>query len=201
MAKLPIRKIPGVGKINEQILAGMGIKVCPDIIDKAPMIYVNFTNNAYDFLIRACMGISKNVHEETSIKKSINCSCTFPQLITTKAEFETHIRKLCKELEQRTVEQGFSGRTVSVEFKNEDFKNKQKSLTSGFYMKKQDQFLEIALKLLNETWPVEPCRKLSVNLTSLKDDQGRVAESAHFTMLTKTGGCSRLGGSAKQRDL
>ena len=31
MRKLPIRKIPGVGKVNEQILSGMGIKMCPDV--------------------------------------------------------------------------------------------------------------------------------------------------------------------------
>ena len=28
MHSLPVRKLPGVGKVNEQILAGMGINLC-----------------------------------------------------------------------------------------------------------------------------------------------------------------------------
>jgi DNA polymerase kappa len=76
MSRLPIRKIPGVGKVNEQILSGMGIKLCPDIRDRAMDISINFTNNAFDFLVRSSFGIAKNYHEDMGIKKSINCSET-----------------------------------------------------------------------------------------------------------------------------
>jgi len=76
MAALPIRKLPGVGKKNEQILAGMGIKLCPDTLDKAVDIAINFTPNAFDFLVRSSLGIAKNVHEDAGIKKSINVSET-----------------------------------------------------------------------------------------------------------------------------
>jgi DNA polymerase kappa len=101
MNKLPLRKIPGVGKVNEQILSGMGIKMCPDTLNHAMDISINFTNNAFDFLIRSSMGIAKNVHDELGIKKSINCSETFP-LIIKKEEFIEQISKLTKELEERS---------------------------------------------------------------------------------------------------
>lgn len=101
MAKLPIRKIPGIGKVNEQILSGMGVALCPDIAAKALDISINFTNNAFDFLLRSSIGIAKNVHEEQGIKKSINCSETFP-LISQKHQFVEQISKLCKELEDRS---------------------------------------------------------------------------------------------------
>jgi nucleotidyltransferase/DNA polymerase involved in DNA repair len=38
MERLPIRKIPGVGKINEQILSGMGIKKCRDTLKRSTEI-------------------------------------------------------------------------------------------------------------------------------------------------------------------
>jgi hypothetical protein len=38
----------------------MGIKYCPDICEKAMDISINFTNNAFDFLIKSSIGISKN---------------------------------------------------------------------------------------------------------------------------------------------
>ena len=64
MSDLLVRKLPGVGKVNEQVLAGMGIVKCSDAIKHASHIYINFTVNAFDFMIRACMGIAKNVHED-----------------------------------------------------------------------------------------------------------------------------------------
>ena len=43
MSKLLVRKLPGVGKVNEQILAGMGITMCTDGVKYATHIYINFT--------------------------------------------------------------------------------------------------------------------------------------------------------------
>lgn len=123
MSKLPIRKIPGVGKVNEQILSGMGIKYCPNTIEKAMDISINFTNNAFDFLIRSSLGIAKNVHEDLGIKKSINCSETFP-LITQKLDFQEKLAVLCRELTERAVMQKLTGRTITLEFKSDKFKNK-----------------------------------------------------------------------------
>lgn len=197
MSKLPIRKIPGVGKVNEQILSGMGIKMCPDVQKHAMDISINFTNNAFDFLIKSSMGIAKNVHDEQGIKKSINCSETVP-LITKKEEFIDQISKLCKELEERAAIQKLMGRTITVEFKTDKFKNKQKSYTSSYFMGEFRQFYEISLKLLDDTWPMEPCRKISVNLVNLRDEKGRVSESPHMTMVKNTGGSSKLGGLTKE---
>lgn len=74
MGNLPVRKLVGVGKVNEQILIGMDIVKCSDIVDKAVDIYINFTENAFEFLLKSALGISKNTHDDTGIKKSINVS-------------------------------------------------------------------------------------------------------------------------------
>ena len=47
MMSQPVRKIPGIGKINEMILYGIGITHCKDIMDKATEIYINFSTNAF----------------------------------------------------------------------------------------------------------------------------------------------------------
>jgi DNA polymerase kappa len=143
MSKLPIRKVPGVGKVNEQILSGMGIKLCQDTLDHAVDIAVNFTPNAFDFLVRSALGIAKNKHEDLGIKKSINVSETLP-LISEFKDFHDQINKLCKELEHRASLEKLQGRTITLEFKNDKFKNKQKSFTSGFYMNEYEQFRKVA---------------------------------------------------------
>jgi DNA polymerase kappa len=35
MNDLPIRKIPGIGNVTEQILNGLGLQKCSDIIEKS----------------------------------------------------------------------------------------------------------------------------------------------------------------------
>jgi DNA polymerase kappa len=51
ISEMPIRKVPGIGKMNEIILNGLGINECKDIVAKAAEIYVNFSENAFQFLV------------------------------------------------------------------------------------------------------------------------------------------------------
>jgi DNA polymerase kappa len=46
-----IGRIPGIGKLNEEILNGLGIHTCSDIISKAGCLYVNYSENAFKFLV------------------------------------------------------------------------------------------------------------------------------------------------------
>lgn len=57
----------------------------------------------------------------------------------------------------------------------------------------------LALRLLNQFWPLEPCRKTSVSLANLKDEHGNKSESTHFTT-KRTGGMACLGGGWKERN-
>ena len=68
-----MRKIPGIGKVNEMILSGIGIEYCSDVIEKAPEIYVNFSPNAFQFLVQSALGITRVVHENC-VQKSIGVS-------------------------------------------------------------------------------------------------------------------------------
>jgi nucleotidyltransferase/DNA polymerase involved in DNA repair len=62
MADLHVRKIAGVGKVNELILGGLGIFTCRDLLNKAAEIYINFTEKAFDFLARSALGLGPNEH-------------------------------------------------------------------------------------------------------------------------------------------
>jgi DNA polymerase kappa len=66
MKDLPVRKIPGVGKVNEHILAGLNIYSCKDLIEKATEVYVTFTEYAFEFLIKCGLGISRCMKKTSS---------------------------------------------------------------------------------------------------------------------------------------
>jgi DNA polymerase kappa len=63
MRDLPVRKIPGVGKVNEHILAGLNIYFCKDLVERATDVYVTFTEWAYEFLVKSALGIARVMHE------------------------------------------------------------------------------------------------------------------------------------------
>jgi DNA polymerase kappa len=63
MKDLPVRKLPGVGKVNEHILAGLNIYSCKDLIEKATEVYATFTEWAFEFMVQSALGISRCIHE------------------------------------------------------------------------------------------------------------------------------------------
>ncbi len=44
---------------------GLQIYTCQDMIDKATEIYLNFTENVFEFLIKSAMGIGKTAHDDS----------------------------------------------------------------------------------------------------------------------------------------
>jgi len=78
MRERKIREIPGIGGVQEQLLAGIGVNSCPDIIEKAAEIFCCVSEHQFEFLVKASLGISRREHETTDItKKSISISKSF----------------------------------------------------------------------------------------------------------------------------
>jgi len=73
METLPARKVPGIGKVTEKILRGLGIETCGDIRRQAIMVWLNFTENAFEFMLKCSYGVYKAFHDDHS-QKSIGVS-------------------------------------------------------------------------------------------------------------------------------
>jgi DNA polymerase kappa len=65
MMDLPVRKVPGIGKVNEHILAGLNIYSCKDLVEKATEVYITFTEHHFEFMVKSALGISKIMHEKS----------------------------------------------------------------------------------------------------------------------------------------
>jgi DNA polymerase kappa len=101
MADLPVRKIPGVGKINEMILAGLNIFTCWDLINRSTAIYINFTERAFDFLVKSALGIGKNTHDKADqLKKSLSVCLSFKP-ITDSSDIQHKLDHLVTDFVQR----------------------------------------------------------------------------------------------------
>ncbi len=63
MNNLDVRKIPGIGNVNEQFLRGLNINKCQDIINNSVEIKLLFSLNSFEFLIKSALGIARCYHE------------------------------------------------------------------------------------------------------------------------------------------
>lgn len=61
MHDLSIRKIQGVGRVNERLLDAIGIKTCGDIFTHRTTIWLMDRQFGLNFLLRTYLGIASNV--------------------------------------------------------------------------------------------------------------------------------------------
>ena len=75
-----LRDVPGIGSVMEQTLNGFGIHTCKDIENHLAEVYINFSEQFFEFLCKASHGIGRNRHDESDsklAKKSISFTKSF----------------------------------------------------------------------------------------------------------------------------
>jgi len=158
MKKLSVRKIPGIGRMTELVLASLDIYNCADILDKAVEIFICFSERTSHFLFRAALGISRNFHEEEdedACQKSISVSSTFRPLSTLE-QFKEKISELCEELAERIDKRKVAGMTITLELKSTKFEVVQKSMSLKTHIWVAEDLQRYCYQLLETVWPVSP---------------------------------------------
>ena len=102
------------------ILGGLEIFTCRDLLDKAAEIYINFTEKAFDFLMRSALGIGGNVHEKQEIKKSMSVCYSFKPM-NSEQEIKGKLDLLINDIAVKCQKERLEGRTLTFEFKNAKF--------------------------------------------------------------------------------
>ena len=123
MSSLEVRKIPGIGRMTELILANLQIKKCKDVIEKSAELQVVFKEGTAQWLVSCCLGIARCFHEDSdddAVQKSISISRTF-RPVRTKEQFVEKIVELCEELVGRMEKRNVGGLNFSLVFKSTKF--------------------------------------------------------------------------------
>lgn len=63
MADKKIRKIPGIGPVNEYYLKGLGIESAQDILDNVDILTICFSKSSTEFFVAAALGLGSIEHE------------------------------------------------------------------------------------------------------------------------------------------
>ncbi|KAI9207378.1 uncharacterized protein BJ171DRAFT_296650 [Polychytrium aggregatum] len=126
---LPIRKIPGIGYISEQMLGALDIKTIKELHDKLPYVHRLFGTKMYEFLSRVSIGISRfSVFDRDSPQKSIGVERTFTKM-SDYGEMHRMVKVLAQMLADDLKEKDLKGKTVTLKLKTSNFQVYQRSKT------------------------------------------------------------------------
>ncbi|KAK2745908.1 hypothetical protein FQN57_003521 [Myotisia sp. PD_48] len=122
MAKIPVRKVNGVGRVFERELDAIGIKNCEDIFPLRGMLTQLFGQKAFQFLMHCYLGLGRTQVQPagTSPRKSVGTERTFRDL-TGLSGLQEQLRRTAIELEKDLHKAETRGRTLVLKIKLHTF--------------------------------------------------------------------------------
>ncbi|KAI0036965.1 hypothetical protein K488DRAFT_75721 [Vararia minispora EC-137] len=186
MQELPIRKIPGIGRVNERLLDSVGIKTCGDIHTYRAMLFLMDKQFALRFMLRTYLGIASNIVQPwgREERKSIGSERTFSP-ISDKEKILQKLENIAAELEEDMTSTGWTGRTVTLKYKLDTYQVFTRAKSLDRYISSKTDLFAIGKELLQPEWPLR-IRLIGLRVTKLKDLRKKDDEMAKFFGLANT---------------
>ncbi|WWC89166.1 uncharacterized protein L201_004084 [Kwoniella dendrophila CBS 6074] len=169
MRDLPVRKIPGFGRVTERCLEGLGVETCGDIYSHRAELLVMDHWFGFRGLCKAYLGIADNsvAPGKREERKSVGVERTFREK-TNDEDILNELASIAEELEKDLDRLQYAGKTVTVKYKLHTYENKTRARSVGKYISSSKDILPIALELMKRELPVR-IRLLGLRLSTLKD--------------------------------
>jgi DNA polymerase-4 len=167
---LPVGRLPGVGKVNEEKLAELGIKTVGELrsLERANLEreFGRYGVRLYEL----ARGIDENPVVPDRPTQSISVEDTFQEDVLL-AETEPMIRRLVEKLWSASRQEPRIARTVVLKLKTSEFKILTRSHTGSAPPSSCDELTEIALKLRERVTldPQQRYRLVGVGLSNFQE--------------------------------
>lgn len=172
MSNLSVRKVPGIGRVTEKMLAGLEINTCGDIIKKKGIVSFLFSKISSEFFIRCAMGLGGTTHsvEEDGMhgRKGISCERTF-SATGDEVKLAQRLDDICHHLSAQMNDLRLKGRTVTLKMKLSSFEVKTRTASLGKYVHEAKDLWTHAMKLLKQEFPCK-VRLLGVRVSGFPED-------------------------------
>ena len=180
--KLPIKKIPGIGKVTAKKMESMNILTGKDLrnfervelvrlFGKPGSYYYKIVRNEYD---------SPVVPDR--IRKSISSENTFAIDLTDETEMLSVLQKISDGLFKSLERLNTNGKTITLKIKYHDFEQRTRSKTINHFVQSKEELFEIVEELF---WlpekPYKPVRLFGVGLSNLNAEE-KVKTSSQLSL-------------------
>jgi DNA polymerase-4 len=147
LVDLPVRKIPGVGKVTERELHAININTVGDVRTFTPEQLIERFGKWGTRLWELAHGIDESPVEPSQKRKSWSSENTFERDITLE-EAADYIRKASASLWESLEKKAMRGRTVTVKLRTGEFQTATRRLTPESPPANADELAAIAVELL-----------------------------------------------------
>ena len=178
---LPVGRLPGVGKVNEEKLAKLGVKTVGELrsLERA-----NLEREFGRYGVRLselARGIDENPVVPDRPTKSISVEDTFQEDVLL-ADTEAMIRRLAEKLWSASPKESRLPRTVVLKLKTREFKILTRSYTPDHPPSSCDELINIALKLRDrvDLGTQQRFRLVGVGLSNFQDAGDTATQPALF---------------------
>jgi DNA polymerase-4 len=167
---LPVGRLPGVGKVNEEKLAKLGVKTVGELrsLERADLEreFGRYGVRPYEL----ARGIDENPVVPDRPTQSISVEDTFLEDVLL-AETEPMIRRLAEKLWSALGKESRIPRTVVLKLKTKEFKILTRNLTQDHPPSSCDELTDIALRLRERVnlGPQQRFRLVGVGLSNFRD--------------------------------
>ena len=178
MRALPVRKLPGVGKVTERLLVELGFATCGDVLDRPGVLRAALGERSAAWLLRSALGLDEGdfplggggggASDDAAAavgRKSISQERTFADCASW-AELAGRVGELGAAGAAQMQAEGIVGRTVTLKLKHATFHVSQKQTSLRRPAADAETLCRVALALLRAAWPAT-LRLIGVRVSGL----------------------------------
>ncbi|NXC41037.1 POLK polymerase, partial [Penelope pileata] len=188
---LPIRKVPGVGKVTEKMLKALGIVTCSELYQQRALLSLLFSEASWRNFLDISLGLGSTHLEKDGERKSMSTERTFSEINTAEDQYSL-CRELCRDLAQELLKEGLKGKTVTLKLKNVNFEVKTRASTVLSSVSTEDEIFAVAKELLGtEIDSVAPhplrIRLMGVRVSGFLSEEEKKYQQKSITSFLKSG--------------
>jgi len=167
---IPVRKIPGVGKITNKKLQLHGIEKGYQLLEKSEPYLIQRFGKLGGYLHQIIRGIDERSVQVSRERKSVGIETTFAVDQFHGDKLTQELMRLLEGLFQRLKKTGKTGKTFHLKVKFEDFKQITRSITLNPHDIEEEAISRLAHQKLSEIcfveYPQKKIRLLGVSLSN-----------------------------------
>ena len=164
---LPIRKVPGVGKVMHEQLDLMGIKTLGDVKKYSDRMLIKKLGRYGHRLIELSGNIDKSAITPSSVAKSVSSETTLPVNADDKALLKKYLLIQAEDVGRQLRESGLKAKTVTLKVKHNDFKQVTRRTSLVNPTQSSETIYKTAKRLLDEYTIRKKVRLIGVGTSGL----------------------------------
>ncbi|XP_035165468.1 DNA polymerase kappa isoform X2 [Oxyura jamaicensis] len=188
---LPIRKVPGIGKVTEKMLKALGIVTCSELYQQRALLSLLFSEASWRNFLDISLGLGSTHLEKDGERKSRSTERTFSEINTAEDQYSL-CQELCRDLAQELQKEGLKGKTVTLKLKNVNFEVKTRASTVLSSVSTEEEIYAVAKELLGtEIDSVAPqplrIRLMGVRVSGFLSEEEKKYQQKSITSFLKSG--------------